>query len=79
MKIRLKLYASLRKYLPNAQLGEETIMEISKGTTVKNILDILNIEKEQAKIVFVNSTHQTLDYELQNNDLLVIFPPVGGG
>ncbi len=38
LKIRIKSYAFLRKYLPNAQLGEETIMEVSKGTTVKNIL-----------------------------------------
>ena len=79
LKIRLKLYAYLRKYLPNTQLGEEIIMEVSKGTTVKDILDNFNIEKDQAKIIFVNRTHQTLDYELQNNDLLVIFPPVGGG
>ena len=54
-------------------------MEFSKGTTIENVLEKLHIPKEEAKIIFVNRLHQTLDYELQNNDLLVIFPPVGGG
>ncbi len=75
----MKLYATLSKYLPDTEFGEEEIIQVSEGKTIENVLEQLHIPKEDAKIIFVNRLHQTLDYELQNNDLLVIFPPVGGG
>ncbi|MCG3224664.1 MAG: MoaD/ThiS family protein [Candidatus Heimdallarchaeota archaeon] len=79
MKINLKLYATLRKYLPNTEIGEAVIIEVKQGSTIKDIIDKFTIKEELAKIIFVNGIHETLDYILQENDLLVIFPPIGGG
>ena len=79
MNIRIKLYASLRKHLPGTEIGEEVIIEVVQGSTIKNIIDYLTIEENQVKIIFVNGIHKTLDYVLLENDLLVIFPPIGGG
>ena len=79
MKIRLKLYASLRKHLPGTEIGEEVILEVEQGTIIKDILLRFGIEETLAKIIYVNGIHQKLDYVLLENDLLVIFPPVGGG
>ena len=79
MNIRLKLYASLRKYLPGTEIGEEVKIEVNQESTIMDILNIYTIEESLAKIIFVNGVHKTADYILQENDLLVIFPPIGGG
>lgn len=79
MKIRLKLYATLRKYLPNSKLGEEITIELSPSSTVEDVIEKLGMDEEQAKIILVNGNHKDLGYKLKDNDLLVIFPPVGGG
>ena len=79
LKIRLKLYATLRRHLPGTEIGEEVIVEISKESTIKDILEMYLIEESLAKIILVNGVHKTVDYFLQEDDLLVIFPPIGGG
>lgn len=79
MQIRLKLYASLRKYLPGTEIGEEVKIEVNQESTIMDILNIYTIEESLTKIIFVNGVHKTVDYVLQENDLLVIFPPIGGG
>ncbi len=79
MKIRLKLYASLRKYLPGTEIGEEVIIKVAQGSTIKDILSSFTIDENLAKIIFVNGVHKGLDHILQENDLLVVFPPIGGG
>ena len=79
LKIRFKLYASLRKHLPRTEIGEEVNIDVEEGTSIRDILIRYGIEEHLAKIIFVNGLHQKLDYVLQESDLLVIFPPVGGG
>ncbi|MCG3221136.1 MAG: MoaD/ThiS family protein [Candidatus Heimdallarchaeota archaeon] len=79
MKIRIKLYASLRKYLPGTEIGEEVIIKVAQGSTIKEILSSFTIDEKLAKIIFVNGVHKRLDHILQENDLLVVFPPIGGG
>ncbi len=79
MNIRLKMYASLRKHLPGTEIGEEVKIEVEQDSTIMDILDRYTIEESLAKIIFVNGIHKTVEYVLEENDLLVIFPPIGGG
>ncbi len=79
MKIRIKLYASLRKYLPGTEIGEEVIIKVAQGSTIKDILSSFTIDENLAKIIFVNGVHKGLDHILQVNYHLVVFPPIGGG
>ncbi|MHA1551354.1 MAG: MoaD/ThiS family protein [Candidatus Heimdallarchaeaceae archaeon] len=79
MNIRLKLYASLRKHIPGTEIGEEVKIEVEQESTIMDILDRYKIEEKLAKIIFVNGVHKKVDYVLQENDLLVVFPPIGGG
>jgi molybdopterin converting factor small subunit len=79
MIIHLKLYATLRKYLPGVPLGESVPFEIPDEGRVEDILNKLHISTENAKVVFVNGIHQDLKDPLHAEDLVVIFPPIGGG
>ena len=79
MKVKVKLYATLRRYFPEAELGESTLVEISEGATVSDLLKKIGIPKGETKIVLLNANKVKLDQRLREGDLVVLFPPIGGG
>lgn len=76
MKVLVKLFATLRKgRFKNREF------ELSEGTTVLQVLDLLAIipNDRTIGIIFINGKHAGLDSVLQDGDALAIFPPVAGG
>lgn len=80
MNINVKLYATLRKYAPSEiGLGEEFQISLS-GHSISDLVKQLHIPSENGIIVMVNGIRVTkLDQQLKEKDLVVIFPPLGGG
>lgn len=73
--ISLKLFASLAKRMPE----DAGRYPITPGTTVRDIVEKLNIAEAEAKLIFVNNRRALLTSELSDGDQVGIFPPVGGG
>ncbi len=80
MKIGVKLYATLRQYAPeNTEIGGVFHVELEKGT-LGDLLSELGISEERAKIIMLNGVRvSSLNRNLEEGDIVVIFPPVGGG
>jgi len=80
MRVRVKLYATLQRYAPTGtELGQHFEVAFD-GTSIGDLISHLGLKKDQAKIVMVNGNRATdLETELNENDIVVIFPPVGGG
>ena len=80
MFVQVKLYATLRKFAPDdVELGKAFPVEIEVAT-INGILSKLGIGIEQAKIIMVNGIRITnLNHKVSSDDVIVIFPPVGGG
>ena len=72
--IEVRLFATFRE-------GREKIlfMEPEKFSKVSDVLDCLNIPHVDVAICLVNGMHSSLDKELKDEDVLALFPPVGGG
>lgn len=79
MKIELRLFASLSRYLPERQTGNLCAMEIPEGTTIKELLQRLAIPAETRKIIIVNGVHAGDNQALAEGDRIGVFPPVAGG
>jgi molybdopterin synthase sulfur carrier subunit len=79
MEIEVKLFATLRDYLPKGSSRFSCKMEIDDRTTVEDILSRLNIPEDMPKIILINGTHAKKDQKLKEGDVLSIFPPVAGG
>jgi len=83
MKIRLKLYALLGKYLPSNAEKNEADMEVANGTTIVQVLASLNVPEEDCHLVLVNGVFvapsERHSRELEEGDALAIWPPVAGG
>lgn len=79
MEIEVKLFATLRDYLPNGSSRFSCMMEIDGRTRVQDILSRLKIPEEIPKIILINGVHGKKDQALKEGDVLSIFPPVAGG
>ncbi len=79
MKIEVKLFATLRDYLPKGSGRFSCTMEIDSQTRVRDILSKLKIPDEMPKIILVNGVHGKEEQVLKDEDVLSIFPPVAGG
>ena len=80
MKVMVKLYATLRRFAPEGnEIGAAFEVEY-QGATISELIQHLRFTSEQSKIIMVNGQRVIdLNFILDENDLVVIFPPVGGG
>ena len=74
MQITVKLFAYFRD---NRFKVEEK--QIGEGTTVGDIVDNLGIDREEVGVLMLNSRHTEFTVEPSANDVLAIFPVIGGG
>lgn len=80
MIIQVKMYGSLSHSVsvPNNFLREDKC-DIPEGTTVGQLLEMLNIPRQLPLIVLVNGKHAKKENVLKDGDLLHILPPMTGG
>ena len=74
--IEIKLYASLKKYLPD---DADRVYPVKAGTPVSVVLEQLNIPKDEARLIFINGVRKDIDAPLSGGDRVGVFPPIGGG
>lgn len=74
MEIEVRLFASFRV----GRFKSKRFI-IDDKTKIIDILNILNIRQEELGIVLVNGKYSSIDANLNDNDVLTIFPPVAGG
>ncbi len=79
MDVEVKLFATLRDYLPKGSSRFSCRLEIDGRTTVQDILTRLKIPEEIPKIILVNGIHGKKEQVLKEGDVVSIFPPVAGG
>jgi sulfur-carrier protein len=79
MEIEVKLFATLRDYLPAGSSRFSCKMKIDDHTRIEDVMSILKIPEEMPKIILVNGIHGKKEQLLRDGDVLSVFPPVAGG
>ncbi|MBI4832232.1 MAG: MoaD/ThiS family protein [Candidatus Lindowbacteria bacterium] len=79
MKVYVKLYATLTKYVGQSIMHEPMQVELAEGATLATLYERLSIPEDEVKTAFVNSKMESVEYVLCDGDHVGIFPPVGGG
>jgi molybdopterin synthase sulfur carrier subunit len=74
MKVEIKLFASLQKFMPNAEK-----VELDDNCTVLDLLEKIGINSSEVAITLVNGRHVELDQTLYGGETVAIFPPIAGG
>jgi len=83
VKITIKLFASLAKYLPDGAVKNEVELDVADGAAVQDIIHTLNLPSEHCHLVLVNGVYiapsERETHALQPGEALAIWPPVAGG
>ena len=72
--VEVRLFAGLRQ-------GRQKIyyMEPETVQNVQDIMDILNIQRSEVNILLINGFHQKPETQVKDEDIVSLFPAVGGG
>jgi molybdopterin synthase sulfur carrier subunit len=73
--IQIKLFADLSAYTPPSA----DKFPIESGTTVRRLLDDIQVSAEKVRLVFINNIKRDLDTTLRGGERVGLFPPIGGG
>lgn len=81
MSITVRLFAGLKCENKELACYEENVfkIELMEELNLQELLTLLGISTDLAKIVFINGLLQPLTYTLTYGDEVSVFPPVGGG
>jgi molybdopterin synthase sulfur carrier subunit len=79
MRVRVKLFATLRHYAPGTAIGLPFEVDLADGAAVADLVHHLNLPAEEVKIVYVNARARPEGWRLEPGDEIGIFPPIGGG
>ncbi len=79
MKIEVRLFANLARYLPPGTRGDGMTLEVPDGATVGEIVRRLAIPDELPGLLLVNGREARPDRPLRPGDVLSIVPPLAGG
>ncbi len=74
MKVKIKLFATLRQFGPDEQ---EVILP--DGATVQDAITLINLPERIPLLKIVNGEHRPPAYSLKDGDELALFPPIAGG
>ena len=72
--IEVRLFAGLRQ-------GRQKVyqMEAESIKNVQDIMDVLNIQRSEVNILLINGFHQKPETPVKDEDVVSLFPAVGGG
>jgi len=74
IRVRVKLFAGLRR-----GRFEDKEFEFQSGAGIDDILCSLNLKREDASIVLINGRHSSYETEINDGDIIALFPATGGG
>ena len=84
MKIEIKLFVSLRKYLPAEYSKQDSfVLEIDDDETTSQLIERFNIPVELAHLIMINGVYVTPEDRVKpifrEDDVFAVWPPVAGG
>jgi len=79
MAFKVFLSSTLRQYIPGYDPSEGAEFSLNRKITVSELCKLMDIPGDKIKIVMVDGKSESFDYELEGDERIGFFPPVGGG
>jgi len=77
--VEVRVFGGLEKKIPGASYGKPMEIDVPDGTSVKELIDMLNIPPGDVFTILVNGVNTPKENALKQGDRVAFFPPVGGG
>lgn len=78
MQICVNLYGGLEKYSKEGK-RKNNLIKVSEGSSLRDVISLLEIPEEEVKIMMVNGLHTTFNYIIKEKDEISLFPLLFGG
>ena len=79
MKVEVRLFANLAKLLPPGSQNKRATMTVKKGATIDDLLEKLKLPSKITNVVMVNGVSKSRESQLEEGDVVSVFPPIAGG
>lgn len=79
MRVEVRVFATLRRHLPELGIGEARALEVGAGTTLAAIRDGLGLPPEEVKVVIRNHLQADWCDTVEEGDRIAFVPAVAGG
>jgi molybdopterin converting factor small subunit len=81
MKILVKLYATLRQYVPDsAAITNNEGIDVAEGTTIGRVMEMLSLPDSLRVLSLLNGVHcREKETVLKEGDTLLFYPLMSGG
>ena len=80
LRVAKNVSQAVLKHSPQGvRVGTPLEVEMPPGSTLDDLVSYLDLPRNDIKIFFVNGRAQEINYRLESEDEVGIFPPVGGG
>ena len=72
--IEVRLFATLRQ-------GRQKVYHLEPGPVknVQDVMDAVDVPRSEVNIMLINGFHQKPETEVKDEDIVSLFPAVGGG
>jgi molybdopterin synthase sulfur carrier subunit len=79
MQVEVRVFATLRRHLPELQVGGALRMEVGSGTTLATLRDELGLPPQEVKLVIRNHLQADWNDTIQDGDRIAFVPAIAGG
>ena len=79
MTVSVKLFATLRKYLPEDAVNKTATIELGNQATAGDIIAQLAIPDGHIHLILIDGKHSAEDTPLTDGAVVSFFPPIAGG
>ncbi|MBI4552553.1 MAG: MoaD/ThiS family protein [Candidatus Latescibacteria bacterium] len=85
MRIEVRLFATLRRYLPPGSKGMSARIDVEEGLTVSDLMARLGIPQDRdpesgtTYLIIVNGEQHDAQVTLHDGDCVSLYPPLAGG
>jgi len=79
LTVEVRVFATLRSYLPELGIGEPKVTHVEKGTTLGELRESLGLPEEMVKVIMVNNLQAFPEDLIANDDRITYIPAVAGG
>ncbi len=79
MKVSIKLFGGLEQYLNDSGRKNKIILKLSETQTIKQLIEENRIPIKLISLIVAGNKVINLDYKVQEDDVIKVFPQIGGG
>ncbi len=79
MTISIKLFATLRKYLPGNAVNKTATLNLKDGADTDDIVRVLEIPDGLVHLILIDGKHAVKGTSLHDGAVVSLFPAIAGG